>query len=816
MPAAATAEAKAKKKAKVSSEPAAPVSDPEATVAQGAPAGMPLFLEANLRRKLAVGAADDPLEREADDIAEHVIHSSAEGTAPASPRLQSSRIPSAPLQRKCACGGNASGPCEECQKREEQSGGTAVIHRQAKPGGNSDRGAEAPPIVHQALSSPGLPLETPVRSRMERGFQHDFGDVRIHTGPLAAQSAQAVHAHAYTTGNSVVFAEGRYAPQSDPGQRLLAHELAHVVQQRGGSGHTSTGSVVSSQSSPKLQRFGSTEHEELGNTTGVSNIDLGGGVVLTWGQVLALAGDYYGSLADLQADTASPDGRARIRAAMTRAGLPSVASSTLPVPSPADDRAILTQYLQLVVHNIPHFLGGGTSRETWLDHHTRAIDSAIREGLSGAPLNNGFLLEAFGQHFYTDSFSGGHIRTPRKDISDWYRIVFGPRVVNHFIDTLRARAESEIYSQVMGSVGVAVEFLTPNIGTAVRLFIHHAVGTRLDTAIAGIGGRAAMVDWFGLIVGGMVSGTIHDLEGDRGVVVRSRAHPAPWTAYGDGLLDDPRNADSRAEAVAGVAEAKADIDLAYLIALGEHTRKSTVPLPTALPSVVYFGFDDSSLSPTATTDMAGALSYMTYNPEVEVDVVGYTDPIGKPGYNIDLGGRRAEKAASVMIAGGIAPARVHTSSAGETGLVTTNPAQYWRDRRVTLNWRSVPSGSAITRDVAYERAAAAVAARIPPPYKAEQRLPEPVAGANPAIPEWHWGKLDRTFQAQIGTWISHQLTPYIGMVTSSPALAPIVVPIAGSTSVTVDPRPIVTGIVHDLLADPIAFLNAGFGEDAGP
>ena len=137
----------------------------------------------------------------------------------------------------------------------------------------------------------------------------------------------------------------------------------------------------------------------------------------------------------------------------------------------------------------------------------------------------------------------------------------------------------EIYDQVMGAAGIAVDILTPSVGTGVHLFIHSKVGDKLEAAIAAIGGRAAMVDWFGLIVGGMVSGAIHDLEGDRGVVVNSKAHPAPWTAYGDGLLDDPRNAASKAEAIAGIAEAKADIDQAYLIGVGERIAKASVPSP---------------------------------------------------------------------------------------------------------------------------------------------------------------------------------------------------------------------------------------------
>jgi len=89
----------------------------------------------------------------------------------------------------------------------------------------------APPIVNEALRSQGRPLDAATRAFMEPRFGHDFSRVRVHDGSLAGNSAQAIRAQAYTVGSDVVFAAGRYAPSSAGGQRLLAHELAHVVQQ---------------------------------------------------------------------------------------------------------------------------------------------------------------------------------------------------------------------------------------------------------------------------------------------------------------------------------------------------------------------------------------------------------------------------------------------------------------------------------------------------------------------------------------------------------------------------------------------------------
>ena len=91
----------------------------------------------------------------------------------------------------------------------------------------------APAAVDQVLRGAGHPLDLATRARMEAGFGRDFSNVRIFHDDAAASSARAVLANAYTVGNKIVFNSGRYAPASERGQRLLAHELAHVVQQDG-------------------------------------------------------------------------------------------------------------------------------------------------------------------------------------------------------------------------------------------------------------------------------------------------------------------------------------------------------------------------------------------------------------------------------------------------------------------------------------------------------------------------------------------------------------------------------------------------------
>jgi hypothetical protein len=92
-------------------------------------------------------------------------------------------------------------------------------------------GRTVPPIVHEVRNGPGQPLDAVTRASMEPRFGQDFSTVRIHNDTRAAASAAAVNALAYTVGTHIAFARGNYSPDTVEGGRLLAHELAHTIQQ---------------------------------------------------------------------------------------------------------------------------------------------------------------------------------------------------------------------------------------------------------------------------------------------------------------------------------------------------------------------------------------------------------------------------------------------------------------------------------------------------------------------------------------------------------------------------------------------------------
>jgi hypothetical protein len=114
--------------------------------------------------------------------------------------------------------------CSDCRKKRE-----GVLQRAAI---NSSSVNEVPPIVHEVVRSPGQPLDAATRALMEPRFGYDFSSVRVHTDAKAAESAREVNAHAYTVGHNIVFGARQFAPGSHEGQRLLTHELTHVVQQQ--------------------------------------------------------------------------------------------------------------------------------------------------------------------------------------------------------------------------------------------------------------------------------------------------------------------------------------------------------------------------------------------------------------------------------------------------------------------------------------------------------------------------------------------------------------------------------------------------------
>ena len=157
--------------------------------------------------KRTVGPAHDAFEAEADRVAEAAVW----GGSFVQPKLRVNPT----LQRTCA-------RCGEDEKAVQRKGSGEV--------------STATPAVEAALAQSGQALDATTRQWAESRFGHDFSSVKIHHDAEAAQSATSIGARAYTSGRDIVFGAGEFSPHTESGRRLLAHELAHVVQQQGVSG----------------------------------------------------------------------------------------------------------------------------------------------------------------------------------------------------------------------------------------------------------------------------------------------------------------------------------------------------------------------------------------------------------------------------------------------------------------------------------------------------------------------------------------------------------------------------------------------------
>jgi hypothetical protein len=175
--------------------------------------------------KPKVSQPGDQYEQEADRVAEQVMR--MPGTEASQGIGVSKLAQSIPLQRSCStCEEEVRRqPIEEEEKKEEES-----LQAKELPG----HSLTITPALHtriNALRGGGQSLPESTRAFMEPRFGHDFSHVRIHTDARAAKTAQAVNARAYTIGQDLVFGSGQYEPGTSEGQKLLAHELTHTIQQ---------------------------------------------------------------------------------------------------------------------------------------------------------------------------------------------------------------------------------------------------------------------------------------------------------------------------------------------------------------------------------------------------------------------------------------------------------------------------------------------------------------------------------------------------------------------------------------------------------
>ena len=199
--------------------------------------------------KLSVGAVDDPLEHEADAMADKIMR------MPDTPFIQrkcaeceeEEKLHRKPLEnRSISMGDNMmytpdtsfiQRKCAECEEEEKLQKKPLASFIQRKSTGGQVSASEAVTSKIQSSQGGGSRLPDAQRSFMETRFGTSFSDVKIHTGDYAIQLSRELNAQAFTVGNNIYFNQGKYAPDTNNGKHLLAHELTHTIQQ----GHVDSG-----------------------------------------------------------------------------------------------------------------------------------------------------------------------------------------------------------------------------------------------------------------------------------------------------------------------------------------------------------------------------------------------------------------------------------------------------------------------------------------------------------------------------------------------------------------------------------------------
>lgn len=216
-----------------------------------------------VQTKLTIGKADDRYEQEADQVANKVVAKSGQSmglqqasgtvqraalTAPLEdekPGTAEARMEKDKLVQEKAQTVDEQQEVEEIQtKKEEEEVQTKKEEEELQTKREEEEQVQAkgekPNAVNPEVSEKiknsagaGQPLTGEILTEMEQVFGADFSGVNIHTDADAVQMNKKLHSQAFTRGQDIFFNEGKYRPETSEGKRLLAHELAHVVQQCG-------------------------------------------------------------------------------------------------------------------------------------------------------------------------------------------------------------------------------------------------------------------------------------------------------------------------------------------------------------------------------------------------------------------------------------------------------------------------------------------------------------------------------------------------------------------------------------------------------
>ena len=421
------------------------------------------------------------------------------------------------------------------------------------------------------------------------------------------------------------------------------------------------------------------------------------------------------------------------------------------------------RYGELALENFKHFSFGGENVNAWKEGHRTALKEAFTAGLrnDARALMFAIARNAAANHYLTDAFSSGHMRVPRRCADQYYRSLMVGMVdelARRFIDALPEEIDITVplsaleYLPPISSLPIDIPDIDVEIPLPLRDWARDIVTPLADEL------RPLMNEPVGQAVGGLVSKWLHDKDNERGLWVTNRAG-GTWKAFGDAFLgaadtSGRANTTNREEAQTAV---RTDLqEVRDMFQAGKDASREQEQPARPVSPVVFFGFDKpraatdlSVLAPAARASLDALVTYMNSVEGVSVRLEGWADSRGDEKYNVGLSERRIEVVATYLMQRGMRPDGIAAKQPHGEPVVPTTAANHREYRRVEVVLTGTPRRPGEGDAGAEEAGTIEPPDGVEGPYAAEEYLPE-VLEENPPMDPYEWCEIqDASLKSEV-------------------------------------------------------------------